>query len=293
VSDPKGWVECVPNFSEGRDAATLTSIRAAIESVPAIVLLDWTADADHHRSVFTFVGSAEDVAAAAVAAAAVAVERIDLRSHTGVHPRIGAIDVLPFVPLEGTTLPRCVTLARDAAQRIWQALGVPAYFYEAAALQTGFGDLAELRRAARRSPRAHPDVGGPDWHPTAGAIAVGARRFLIAWNVNLNTRDVRVADAIARSIRASSGGLPGLKALGLALPERGMTQVSMNLVDFERTPLHVAYESVCREAARLGAQVADVEFIGLVPRRAWERSKDRVPGLGAELILEDRLGRTG
>jgi glutamate formiminotransferase len=208
-----------------------------------------------------------------------------------VHPRIGALDVLPFVPIGSTVMEDCITLARQVAQRVWEGLRVPSYFYEAAAIQPGFGDLAALRRSVGQEPRPNPDVGGPGWHTTAGAVAIGARRFLIAWNIDLETHDLQLARAIARTVRASSGGLPGLKALGLALPTRGITQVSMNLVDFEKTPLHVAYESVCREAERLNVRVSGVEFIGLVPRRAWEQSKDKMPELDPGLILEDRLRR--
>jgi glutamate formiminotransferase len=280
-------MESVPNFSEGRDRAIVDALADAIRSVPGVALLDSTMDADHNRSVLTFAGRPDAVAEASFLAAAVAVENIDLRKHSGVHPRIGALDVLPFVPVAGITIDECAACVTAVAQRIWDSLRVPAYLYESAARRAALRDLSALRRAAGHEP---PDIGGPDLHPSAGAIAAGARPFLIAFNVDLDTSDVSAARTIARLVRASSGGLPAVKALGLYLPSRGVPQVSMNLVDFERTPIHVAYEAVCREAERLGIVVSGTEFIGLVPRRAYEVSVGRVPGLEESLVFESRLG---
>jgi glutamate formiminotransferase len=281
-------VECVPNFSEGRDGAVVEAIAHAVRNVPGAALLDSTMDADHNRSVLTFAGPPQSVEEAALAAASSAVARIDLRAHRGVHPRIGAVDVLPFVPLDGSSMEECAALAVRAAERIWEILRVPAFLYEAAALQLEHRNLAEVRRAAH-APGAWPDIGGPAPHPTAGFVAVGARPFLIAFNVNLDANDLDAAKRIARAVRESSGGLPAVKALGLALGSRGIAQVSMNLVNFEVTPIHTAFEAVCAEAARCGVRIGGTEFIGLLPRRAFEMSAGRVPGLEPSLILEDRI----
>jgi glutamate formiminotransferase/glutamate formiminotransferase/formiminotetrahydrofolate cyclodeaminase len=260
------------------------ALKQAVASTPCVKLLDSTMDRDHNRSVLTFVGTPDAVVEAALAAAAVAVERIDLREHVGVHPRIGALDVLPFVPVSGVRLEDCAGMALAAAERLWESLRVPAYLYEAAARRSELRNLADVRKT-----RLAPDVGGPAFHPSAGAVAVGARGFLVAFNVNLGTSDIEAARCIARAVRASSGGLPCVKALGLALASRGISQVSMNLTDFETTPIHVAFEAVRREAAAAGVRVLETEFIGLVPRRAFEASAGKVPGLEPSLILEDRL----
>jgi glutamate formiminotransferase len=271
-------VECVPNFSEGRDPRVVDAIASAIASGRRVAVLDCQSDADHNRSVITFVAAPEAAVEAAVRGAAVAVERIDLGRHTGVHPRIGAADVVPFVPLENMTLDDCAALAHQAGEQIWRRLRVPVYFYEAAALRPEWRNLAGLRRS---NPRP-PDVGGPAPHPTAGATAVGARSFLIAYNINLATGDLELARRIARSIRA----FPSVKALGFYLESRKLAQVSMNLVDFERTPVEEVYAAVEREAA-----VSDSELIGMVPRRAYEmapRFYERCANFRPALILEDR-----
>ena len=285
------WLECVPNFSEGHDQQTLDAIEEAIRSAPGALLLDRTSDVDHNRSVFTFVGPSEAVGEALVAAAAVAVERIDLRAHSGVHPRLGALDVAPLIPLGEGRWESCVKLARMVGKRLWSELRLPVYFYGRAALSPDRERLEKVRRGGFEAPELAPDLGGPELHPSAGAVALGTRQFLVAYNVNLKTSDLSVAKRIARSIRESSGGLPAVKALGLALESQGLTQVSMNLVDFERTPIHVAFEHVQREAGSLGVEVAGAEMIGLVPRRAWEMSRGRDVGLGgdASFILEDRI----
>jgi glutamate formiminotransferase len=280
-------VECVPNFSEGRDPAKIDAVVDAVRSAGA-KLLDRTSDHDHHRSVLTFAAPAEIIGEAAFRAVRQAVQSIDLRSHTGVHPRIGAADVVPFVPLQGVTLEDCAHIARQTGLRIWEELGVPVYLYEAAALRPECRNLADVRHG--KVPL--PDFGPPERHPSAGAVVVGARKFLIAFNVNLQTPDVAIARRIARSVRHSSGGLPHVKAMGVLLESRNLAQVSMNLTDFEQTPIHIAFEAVRSEATRLGVGIAGTELIGLVPEKALELTaawylqvENFLPGV----ILEHRL----
>lgn len=285
-------VECVPNFSEGRDPQTVEAIRSAIAATPGVLLLRSERDTDHNRSVITFAGGPEAVLAGAFRGIELAVQLIDLTRHAGVHPRVGAADVVPFVPVDGVTLDDCVQLARTLGQRVWNQLGVPVYFYEAAALDPERVKLENVRRGGFERPRLQPDLGGPRLHPTAGACVIGARKFLIAFNVNLNTSDVEVARSIARNIRASSGGLPHVKAIGVVLESRQLAQVSMNLTDFERTPLHVAFERVKDEAAAMGVEIAGSEIIGLVPKKAIEMTAAAYLGVEnftSDLILENRL----
>jgi glutamate formiminotransferase len=257
-------------------------------------------DADHNRSVITFAGSPRAVAEAAVRGVIKAVELIDLTRHEGVHPRVGAADVVPFVPVEGVTLKDCVELAHLVGEEIWAKAGVPVYFYEAAAKvpdrvrleNVRRGQFERLREEVRTIPARRPDVGLPELHPTAGATVVGARKFLIAYNVNLATSDVSVASRIARKIRASSGGFQHVKALGLTLASRGQVQVSMNLTDYELTPMHVVYEAIRREAALAGVDVADSEIVGLIPRTALEeaaRAALRIDGFHPSVVLENRI----
>jgi glutamate formiminotransferase len=293
-------VECVPNFSEGRDAEKVEAIVAAVRSVPQIVLLDRELDADHNRSVLTFAGPPEAVVEAAVRGAGKAVELIDLNRHAGVHPRIGAADVIPFVPIEGVTLEDCVRLAERAANEIWQRFQVPAYFYEAAARRLDRVNLENIRRGqfeglreeVRTNPERLPDVGGPELHLTAGATVVGARKFLIAYNIVLNTPSVEIAKQIAKAIRFSSGGFRYVKAMGVPLASRGLVQVSMNLTDFEQTPVHRVFEAVRTEARRYGVEVVGSEIVGLVPRRALEMAAEfylLCENFRPELVLENRL----
>jgi glutamate formiminotransferase len=293
-------IECIPNFSEGRDQAVLDRIAAAIGSTRGVVLLDRTHDADHNRSVFTFVGGPQELEAALVSAAAVAVECIDLRRHSGVHPRIGAIDVIPFVPLEGSSPEECVALAREVARLLWERFEIPSYFYGEAALTEQRRKLENIRRggfealgqALPGDAERRPDTGGPRLHPSAGATAIGVRKFLIAFNINLASADVSVARRIARTIRESSGGLPAVKALGLELRSRGLTQVSMNLTDFERTSLYEVYGWVKHEAERLGTHIAGSEIIGLVPRKAIEMAAERflqIENFHSATVFENRL----
>ena len=236
----------------------------------------------------------------AVHAARVASELINLNDHRGVHPRLGALDVLPFVPLSDTSIEYCVELAHEAGRRIWQELGIPVYFYESAALKPERVKLEEVRRgefegineAIPSDPSRRPDLGGPQLHPTAGAVIVGARKFLIAYNINLRTQDVSVAKAIAKRIRTSSGGFRAVKALGLALPSRGLAQVSMNLTDFEQTPLHVVFLEVVRLAAQQGVEVEESELIGLMPRKAIEMSAAgllKLHDFHSDRVIENRI----
>ena len=258
-------IECVPNFSEGRDPLILAEIAAAIRETPDVRLFDTSADPDHHRSVFTFAGPPAAVIRAMQGAARVAVERIDLRGHHGVHPRIGAVDVVPFVPVSGSTVKECAGLARSFGEWISNEIGVPVFFYEPGRR------LEEVRRMAREG--APPDL-GEGRHPTAGACAVGARDFLIAWNIWLETADLDVARRIARSIRFSSGGLPGVKALGLPLASQGIVQVSINSTDFRATPLDVIYRHVRKLAGASGIAVRGSELIGMIPSAALEGASD-------------------
>lgn len=293
-------IECVPNFSEGRDAAVVESIVAAM-AVDGVSLLDYSRDEDHNRSVVTIVGAPAAVVEAAVRGAGRAAELIDLTEQRGVHPRIGAADVIPFVPVRDVSLEQCVMLARQAGAEIWKRFGVPVYFYEAAAArpdrarleEVRLGQFEGLREAVKKEAARRPDVGGPELHPTAGASAVGARRFLIAWNLYLNTGDVATARAIAREIRASSGGLTGVKAIGVLA--HGEAQISMNVTDFRQTPLSQVYAAVEASAARYGAKLARGELIGLIPEEAAERESDWLRHFHEfdpeEKILERKLRR--
>jgi glutamate formiminotransferase len=265
-------VECVPNFSEGMDPQRIGEIAERIRNVPGVSLFDYSADADHHRSVFTFGGPRDAVMTAAMAAAGVAVEQIDLNRHRGVHPRIGAIDVVPFVPLHGTDLTGCTRLAWEFGERLWARLRIPVFFYESAALRPEFRSLEQLRRNALDG--AAPDI-GQGRHATAGACAVGARNFLVAWNIWLETADLRVAKQIARAVRASSGGLAGVKALGLPLESQGIVQVSINSTDFRATPIHVVFDAVRRMAADAGVRLRGAELIGMIPAAAVESEASR------------------
>ncbi|MCL6508525.1 MAG: glutamate formimidoyltransferase, partial [Bryobacteraceae bacterium] len=293
-------VECVPNFSEGRDAARVEEIAAAIASVPGVVILDREMDADHNRSVLTFAGPPDAVLEAAFRGVERAVALIDLNRHQGVHPRIGAADVVPFVPIEGVTLEDCVRLAERLGEAVWQRLRVPVYFYEAAARRPERVNLENIRRGqfeglrdeVQTNPDRAPDLGEPRLHPTAGATVIGARKFLIAYNINLGTADVEIARKIARAIRFSSGGFRYVKAMGVPLASRNLAQVSMNLTDFEQTPVHRVFEAVRTEAARYGVDIVGSEIVGLVPRRAVEMAAEfylRCENFSSDVVLENRL----
>ena len=285
-------LECVPNFSEGRDVRVVTAIVEAIRSTPGVVLCGWEMDADHNRSVITFAGPADAVIEGAVRGAAQAAELIKLPAHSGVHPRVGAADVIPFVPLEGSSMAEAVTAAHRAGEELWKRCGVPAYFYGEAAKQAGRERLERVRRAGFDG--GPPDVGEIAAHPTAGASMVGARGFLIAYNADLTTSEAGVAREIARQIRESSGGFRHVKAMGLYLPSRGCAQVSMNLTNFVETDLDAVLDAIGAAAEGLGTAVASSEVIGFVPRSAYQQSPrffESAANFSADRILENRLGQ--
>ena len=290
-------VECVPNFSEGRDKAKVDAIVEAMK-IPGVALLDREMDADHNRCVITLVGERDAVAEAAIRGVGKASELIDLTKHQGAHPRLGASDVIPFIPIEGVTLEDCVAMARHVGEEIWKRYQIPVYLYEAAATRPERQNLENIRRGQfegvrdeiATSPARLPDFGEARLHPTAGATVVGARKFLIAYNVFLNTPDVAVAKKIAKAVRASSGGFRYVKAAGF--PVRGMAQVSMNLTDFEQTPIARVFEFVKREAARYGAKPVSSEIVGLIPKKALEDAAEwflQIENFDSSLILENRL----
>ena len=292
-------IECVPNFSEGTDTNKVSQIVAAMQ-VPGVSLLDWSLDTAHNRSVVTVAGPPEAVVESAVRGAGKAAELIDLTKQNGVHPRIGAADVIPFIPVRGATLAQCAILARQAGLAVWRRYGIPVYFYGAAAARPDRVQLEDVRRgqfeglreAVRKDAARRPDIGGPELHETAGASAVGARSFLIAYNVHLRTPDVTAARAIARDIRASNGGLHGVKALGV-LAANGRAQVSMNITDHLTTPMTKVYKRLLELAHRHGAELDDSELIGLIPEAAYEAAAEwitRIPGFDpAEKVIERRL----
>jgi len=293
-------VECVPNFSEGRKMETLERLADTIQSVETACVLDTHIDPDHNRSVITFVAAPDFIVEAAVSSVALAAELIDMRNHSGVHPRLGATDVLPFVPIRGVTMEDCARLAHQAGERIAHELSIPVFFYERAAIRPERVNLEDVRRGALEllrkqiavDPNRAPDVGPPIVHETAGAIAVGARPFLIAFNINLGTTDVLIARTIARAVRARHGGLPFVKALGFELSNRGLVQVSMNIVNYEVTGITQAYEAVRREAERAGVEIVSTEIVGLIPEKALDRDAEyfqKLENFSDDKIFEHRL----
>jgi glutamate formiminotransferase/formiminotetrahydrofolate cyclodeaminase len=297
----KPLVECVPNFSEGRKSETVERLARAVEEVEGAVVLDMHLDADHNRSVITFVAEADVVVEAALRVVSLAARLIDLRGHVGVHPRVGATDVLPFVPVSGVTMEDCVRLAHQAGERIWRELGIPVYFYERAARRAERVNLEDVRRKGFEELRDQiadaalgraPDIGEARVHESAGAIVVGARQFLIAYNVHLQTDDITIARKVARAVRGRDGGLRYLKALGFKLESRGIVQVSMNLVDYEKTQLHQAFEAVRREAEHYGVNVAGSEIVGLLPQAALDRAAEyflQIENFAPGVVLENRI----
>lgn len=269
-------VECVPNFSEGRDRGIVEAIAASIAAVDGVHLAGMEMDGDHNRSVITFMGSPDDVARGAFEACRTARDLIDLRHHRGAHPRIGATDVIPFIPLSNCTMDDCITLAWDCGGKIGRSIGIPVYFYGHAALDPLRGELPALRRGGferlvgemETNPDLAPDEGPGMAHISAGATAVGVRDILVAYNVNLDTDDVRVARTIAQKVREKGGGLTGIRALGLLLPERRHAQVSMNLTDYRQTDMARAYHAVERLARTLDVEILESELVGLAPRAA-------------------------
>jgi glutamate formiminotransferase / formiminotetrahydrofolate cyclodeaminase len=290
-------VECVPNFSEGRDKSKVDAIVDAMK-MPGVYLLDRESDTDHNRSVITIVGEREAIQEAAIRGVGKAAELIDLNIHTGAHPRMGAADVVPFIPIDGVTIEDCVAMARHVGEEIWKRFQIPVYLYEAAATTPDRQNLENIRRGQFEGIRAEiatnpgrkPDFGEARLHPSAGATVVGARKFLIAYNVFLNTPDVEIAKKIAKSVRFSSGGLRFVKGAGFLV--RGLAQVSMNLTDFEQTPVHRVFELVKREAARYGVMPISSEIVGLIPKKALEQAAEwflQVENFDSSLILENRL----
>jgi len=290
-------VECVPNFSEGRDKAKVDAIVEAMK-LDGVYLLDREMDADHNRCVITIAGERQAVQEAAIRGVGKAAELIDLNRHQGAHPRLGAADVVPFIPIEGVSIEDCVAMARQAGEQIWKRYQIPVYFYEAAATSPERQNLENIRRGQfegirseiATNPARRPDFGDPQLHSTAGACVVGARKFLVAYNIFLNTTDVSVAKKIAKAVRFSTGGLRFVKAAGFLV--RGQAQVSMNLTDFEQTPMHRVFEMVRAEAARYGVTPSSSEIVGLVPKKALEQAAEwylRVENFESSLILENRL----
>jgi glutamate formiminotransferase len=293
-------VECVPNFSEGRDPVVVSALASAVAETPGVALLDRSMDPDHNRCVLTFAGAPEAVAEAAVRAIATARDRINLARHKGVHPRLGAADVVPFVPLAGMSLADAAALAVRTGERVWSELGIPVYLYEAAARRperkrlenVRRGGFERLRDLSSTGERYQPDIGGPPLHPTAGAAILGARRFLVAWNVMLRSADLAAAKAIAQAIRESSGGLACVKALGLMLESRGVAQVSMNLTDYERTPIRAVYRALEAAARAQGVAIEAAELIGLIPEAAWQDAVAAgIPfrDFGPQRVVEQRV----
>jgi glutamate formiminotransferase len=297
---PRQLIECVPNFSEGRDQSKIDAIVQAILGVPEVVLLDRESDNDHNRCVITFVGPPAAVAEAAFRSVEKAIQLIDLTKQQGAHPRIGAADVIPFIPIEGVTVEECVKLAERVGNDLWKKLKVPVYFYEAAAKKPERTNLENIRRGQFEAlqkemgtvPARDPDCGDPVLHPTAGATVVGVRKFLIAYNINLGTPDVSIASRIAKTIRFSSGGFRYVKSMGVNLAERKVAQVSINMTDFEATPMHLVFETVKREAERYGVPVIGSEIVGLIPKKALEMTAEyflRFENFKPDLVLENRM----
>lgn len=268
-------IESIPNLSEGRRPDVVARLVAAVRSTPGVRVLDASSDGSHNRSVLTCVGDAGPLKRAILDLFEVAVATIDLRTHRGEHPRVGAVDVVPFVPIEGATMDECVTLAREVGAAVAERFGVPVFLYEEAALDAGRRHLEDIRRgqfeglaAKMATPGWAPDFGPAAPHPSAGASVIGARLPLIAYNINLNTDRVEVARKVAAAVRHSSGGLPCVKAMGVFLEDRGIAQVSMNLTDYRETPVHRVFDMVAREAARYGVTILESEIVGLVPAAA-------------------------
>jgi glutamate formiminotransferase / formiminotetrahydrofolate cyclodeaminase len=296
----KRLVESVPNFSEGRDMAKIDAILAAMREVPGVYLLDRESDADHNRSVVTIAGEPDAVAEAALRGVGKAAELIDLTQHSGAHPRMGATDVVPFIPVAGVSIEDCVALAKKVGREIWQRYRIPVYFYEAAAQRPERSNLENIRKGqfegllaeVPKNPDRAPDIGEPRLHPTAGATVVGARKFLIAYNINLNTSNLEIAKNICKAIRFSNGGLRFVKAMGVDLRARQLAQVSINMTDFEQTPLHRVFEMVKREAERYGVAIVGSEIVGLIPKRAIELTADfylQLENFSPAQVFENRI----
>jgi glutamate formiminotransferase len=292
-------IECVPNVSEGRDRNSIDAMAAAVREAPGVRLLDVSSDAAHNRSVLTFVGDAPAIRSGVLALFRAALPRIDLRTHKGEHPRMGAVDVVPFIPVRGSTVEDCVALSKDVGAAIAAEFGVPVFLYEDSASAENRRNLADVRKGQfegfaekMKDARWAPDFGPAQPHPSAGAVAVGARPFLIAYNINLGTRDLAIADRIAKAIRHISGGFRYVKAMGVELADRGLVQVSINMTNFRKTPLHRVFDCVRAEAERHGVPVVGSEIVGLSPADALYAAAEhylRLEGFSAEQVLETKL----
>ena len=292
-------IESIPNVSEGRRADVVERLADAIRSAPGVRLLDYSSDASHNRSVFTLVGDAAGVKAATLALFEQALATIDLRTHRGEHPRLGAVDVVPFVPIDGVTMQECVALAADVGAEIARRFGVPVFLYEEASNNPLRKNLEDIRRGEfeglagkMKAPAWAPDFGPAAPHPSAGAAVIGARMPLIAYNINLNTDRIDVAKKIAAAIRHSSGGLRYVKAAGFMLEDRRLAQVSMNLTNYQKTPISRVFEMVKREAERYGVSILETEIVGLVPSSALLSAAEyylQIEGFSPEQILENKL----
>ena len=293
-------IECVPNFSEGRRQDVIDEIVNCFKGKRGVYLLDHRADEDHNRLVISLVGAPAPIQEALLEAAKVALKHRDMNAHQGGHPRIGAVDVVPFTPIKGITMEECIELAHSFGERYYKETGIPVYFYEDAALRPERKRLEVIRKGqyevlkdeAKTNPDRRPDIGEACLHPTAGATVIGARKFLVAFNVNLDTPDVNIAKKIAAAVRASSGGFCHVKGIGLALEERGITQVSMNLVDYEKNSLYRVLETIRMEAKRWGVGVVETEVYGMIPVNAILESAAyylQIAGFDPEQVLELRL----
>lgn len=291
-------VECVPNFSEGRRISVINKIADSAKKIKGIRVLDVEWDKSHNRSLATILGAPSDVLKASFEMVKTATKLIDMRKHNGEHPRIGATDVVPFIPVSGTTIKECVLLSNKLAKRVAEELKIPVYMYEASAKRKDRINLADVRRGEyeglkeeiEKNPQRKPDYGPSKMHPTAGAIVIGARKYLVAYNVNLDTKDVEIAKRIAGKIREKDGGLPGVKALGFKVGR--FAQVSMNLVDFEKTNFDDAYRAIEKEAKRLKVKIRNSEIYGMIPLEALSRAAKnsfKVEGFKSDQILEKRL----
>jgi glutamate formiminotransferase len=291
-------IECVPNISEGRHREVVEEVAAAVAG-PGRQVIDLSLDPDHNRSVITIVGEPDGLAKGILSLVRKAVEQIDLREHHGEHPRMGAIDVIPFIPIRGVTMDDCVELSRTVGKRIAEEIGLPVYLYERSATNASRRNLASIRKGEFEGftakiglPEWKPDFGPKEIHPSAGVVAVGAREFLIAYNINLATSDLAVAKEIASAVRSSSGGLRYVKALGFPLAEKGIVQVSMNLTNFKKTPILRVFDLVKREAERRGVLVAGSEIVGTLPRQALydvASAALQIEGFSSQLVLEERI----
>jgi len=292
-------IECVPNFSEGRDQEKIAQLVKEVVSTEGVKLLDYSSDKDHNRTVITFCGDAKGVKEAAFKLIKKASEIIDMRYHKGEHPRIGATDVVPFIPVKNATMEECIQIAREVGERVGRELNIPVYLYEEAATTPERKNLENIRRGEYegffekiKQPEWKPDFGPQEMNPKSGATVIGARNFLIAYNVNLATDNIDIANKIAKAIRFSSGGYRYVKAMGVELKERGIVQVSMNLTDFNKTPIYRVFEAIKAEASRYGVNVIGSEIIGLVPAKALFDVADyylRIENFSENMVLENRI----